>query len=181
MWVSIENTSDLNNFGDWFYNISDTADPSTYRLRQDNNLECVPQAFMNDGRGCSNIWHGETVYAYSWTMKRCCIIFPNLAPTTPLWIVNSNATFVGYERMEIGAMNLGGVNVSKWIFGADQDQIYYARSDNGLPFALDINPGSLRLVWFNISLDEGSWVESVFDIPNIDQCVKEKLGICRYD
>lgn len=84
MWVSIQNTSDLNNFGDWFYNISDTADDSSYRLRQDNHLQCVPQARMNDGNGCSNIWHGDTVYAYSWTLQKCCIIFPDLAPTPPV-------------------------------------------------------------------------------------------------
>lgn len=83
--------------------------------------------------------------------------------------------------MKVGAMNLGSVNVSKWIFGDDQDQTYYAEASTGLPFALDISPGSLRLIWYNILLDTGSFDQDVFQIPNIDQCVREKHGICRFE
>ena len=178
MWIEIDNTSDINNYGNWYYNISYDANPSTYLLRQDNNIECVPQARMNDGNGCSNIWHGDTVYAYSWTMNKCCIIFPDLPPTEPLWLINNNATMIGYKLMTINAMNIGTVNLSVWTFG--DDQLYYANAQTGLPFALDINPGSLLLVWFNITLDIHAFDETVFQIPNIDQCVTEKHEICEY-
>ena len=179
MWVDIDNTSNVNNYGSWYYNISYNSNPSTYLLRQDNNLECVPQAFMNDGNGCSNIWHGDTVYAVSWTLNKCCIIFPDLPPTQPLWLINDNATMIGYKSLEIKAMNIGITNVSVWTF--EDNQIYYADAQTGLPFALDINPGSLLLVWYNISLDINAFNDTVFQIPNINQCAKEKDHICIYD
>ena len=134
---------------------------------------------MNDGHGCSNIWHGDTVYAYSWTLNKCCIIYPDLPPTQPLWIVDNNATMIGYKQLDIKAMDIGITNLSVWTFA--DDQLYYADAQTGLPFAVDINPGSLLLVWYNISLDIKAFNESVFTIPNIDQCVTEKDYICIYN
>lgn len=142
MWVNIQNTSAIENYGLWYYNISNI---NNSLVRQDNNLKCVPQALMNDGHGCTNIWHGNIVYAYSYTLHKCCIIFPNLPPTKPLWLINNNATFTGYQILNIQAMNIGKKNVSTWTF--ETNQTYYADAITGLPFALKIYPGSLYLVW----------------------------------
>lgn len=178
MWLSVDNTSDIGNFGNWYYNISENADVSSWLLRQDNYIKCSKRTQMNDGNGCSNIWHGVTVYAYSWSMDKCCIIYHDFPPTQPLWLVDANATMIGYKLMHIGAMNIGNVNVSVWTFG--DDQLYYADAYTGLPVALNINPESQLLVWYNISLDIHAFNETVFTIPNVDQCVDEKDGMCFY-
>ena len=185
LWTSPDNTSELNNYGNWYYNISENADPSTYLLRQDNYIKCSKRTQMNDGNGCSNIWHGVTVYAYSWSMDKCCIIYHDFPPTQPLWLVDNNATMIGYKILYIGAMNIGNINVSIWSFGDnqlyDETQLYYANAQTGLPVALHINPENAMLVWYNISLDIQAFNQTVFVIPNIDQCVNEKDEICLYN
>ena len=177
MWIDITNTSNIDNYGAWYYNIS-SNNTNNALLRQDNNIECIPQAFMNDGHGCANIWHGNSVYAYSYTMNKCCMIYPDLPPTPPLWIVNNNATMIGYTTLNIKAMDIGNRNVSIWTF--QDNQTYYADAITGLPFALDINPGELLLVWYNISLNTTAFNESVFYIPNITNCANTTDHICIY-
>ena len=54
-------------------------------MRQDMDYGCFGGGF--DG-SCRGIFKNNNFYQYSVDTGKCCLSFPNLAPTPPDWLVN---------------------------------------------------------------------------------------------
>ena len=127
-------------------------------LRQDMAYGCNGGGF--DG-SCRAIFKNNNFYQYSPDTGKCCLAFPNLAPTPPDWLVNIS-TSTG-----TAVYTITGVVSDVWQFL--DVHTYFSDIKTGLPVGergiADPNGvWSTDLLWYSVTTD--TFNSNVFDLPN---------------